>query len=108
MLRRLFVTPWTVACQTPPSVGFFRQEYWSGLLSPSPGDLPEPGIEPVSPALTGGFFTAEPPGKPMKNYRKVDGCSCGHTAEEQDSKTKLGLLFFKPHALHDVDTVCVM
>ena len=48
---RLFVTPWTVACQAPPSMGFSRQEYWSGLPFPSPGDLPNPGIEPGSPVL---------------------------------------------------------
>ena len=45
------------ACQSPLSMGFSTQEYWSGLPFPSPGDLPEPGIEPVSPALAGGFFT---------------------------------------------------
>ena len=45
------VTPWTVACQTPLSVGFSRQEYWSGLSFPCPGDLPDLGIEPGSPAL---------------------------------------------------------
>ena len=44
-------TPWTVACQVPLSMGFSRREYWSGLLFPSPGDLPDPGIEPRSPAL---------------------------------------------------------
>ena len=48
---RLFATPWTVACQAPPSMGFSRQEYWSGLPFPSPGDLPDPGIEPGSPTL---------------------------------------------------------
>ena len=48
---RLFATPWTVAYQAPPSMGFSRQEYWSGLPFPSPGDLPDPGIEPGSPAL---------------------------------------------------------
>ena len=48
---RLFVIPWTVAHQAPPSMGFSRQEYWSGLPFPSPGDLPDPGIEPRSPAL---------------------------------------------------------
>ena len=48
---QLFVTPWTVAYQPPPSMGFSRQEYWSGLPFPSPGDLPDPGIEPGSPAL---------------------------------------------------------
>ena len=48
---QLFVTPWTVAHQAPLSMGFFRQEYWTGLSFPSPGDLPNPGIEPASPAL---------------------------------------------------------
>ena len=48
---QLFVTLWTVAYQALPSIGFFRQEYWSGLPFPSPGDLPDPGIEPRSPAL---------------------------------------------------------
>ena len=64
---RLIATPWTAAYQAPPSMGFSRQEYWSGLLFPSPGDLPDPGIEPVSPALAGRFFTTEPPGKPIIN-----------------------------------------
>ena len=48
---QLFGTLWTVAYQAPPSMGFSRQEYWSGLLFPSPGNLPDPGIEPRSPAL---------------------------------------------------------
>ena len=48
---RLFATPWTVAYQAPPSMEFSRQEYWSGLPFPSPGDLPDPGIEPRCPAL---------------------------------------------------------
>ena len=57
---QLFVTLWTIAHQAPLSMGFSRQEYWSGLPCPPPGDLPDPGIEPVSlmsPALAGGFFT---------------------------------------------------
>ena len=54
---QLFVTPWTVAHQAPLSMGFSRQEYWSGLPFPSPDDLPDPGIDPFSPALAGGFFT---------------------------------------------------
>ena len=58
-------TPWTVAHQAPLSMGFPRQEYWSGLPFPSPGNLPYPGTKPVSPALTGGFFNAEPRGKPL-------------------------------------------
>ena len=61
---QLFVTPWTAACQAPLSMGLPRQEYRSGLPFPSPGDLPSPGIEPASPALTGRLFTNEPPGKP--------------------------------------------
>ena len=58
-----FVTPQTVALQAPLSMGFSRQDYGSGMPFPSPGHIPDPGIEPVSPALTGGFFTTEPLGK---------------------------------------------
>jgi len=58
------VTPWTAACQAPLSMGFPRQEYWSGLPFPSPGDLPNPGIESAYLALAGRFFTYEPPEKP--------------------------------------------
>ena len=61
---RLFATPWTVAYQASPSMGFSRQEYWSGLPFPSPGDLPDPGTEPGSPALEADALTSEPPGKP--------------------------------------------
>ena len=62
---RLFVTPWTVAQQAPPSMGFSRQEHWSGCLPfPSPGDLPHPGIELRSPALRADALTSEPPGTP--------------------------------------------
>ena len=60
---RLFVTPWTVASQAPLSMGFSRQEYWSGLPFPSPGDLPNPGIEARSLALQADALTSEPPGK---------------------------------------------
>ena len=49
---------------SPLSMGFPRQEYWTGLSFPSPEDLPDPGIKPVSPTLAGGFFTTEPRGKP--------------------------------------------
>ena len=58
----LFVTPWTVAYQAPLSMEFSRQEYWSGLPFPSPGDLPNPGIEPGSPALQADTLPSEPPG----------------------------------------------
>ena len=57
---RLFATPWTVAYQAPPSMGFSRQEYWSGLPFPSPGDLPNPGIEPGSPVLQVDSLPSEP------------------------------------------------
>ena len=60
----LFVTPWTVAHEFPLSMGFSRQEYWSGLPCPPPGNLPDPGIEPKSPALRTDSLPSEPPGKP--------------------------------------------
>ena len=63
----LFVTPWTVAYQASLSMGFSTQEYWSGLPFLSPGDLPNPGIEPRSPALEADALTSEPPGKPWLN-----------------------------------------
>ena len=59
----LFVSPWTIAHQASPSMGFSRQEYWSGLPFPSPGDLPHPGIEPRSPALKADALPSEPTGK---------------------------------------------
>ena len=59
---QLFVTPWTVARQASLSMGFPRQECWNGLPFPSPGDLPDPGIEPASPALAGECFSTVPPG----------------------------------------------
>ena len=68
---RLFATPWTVARQAPLSMGFPRQEYWSGLVFPTSGHLPDPGIKPTTPAasaaLAGEFFTAEPLGN-LINY----------------------------------------
>ena len=63
-----FAATWSIACESPLSMVFPRQEYWSELPFPSPGDIPDPeiefgpGIEPVSPALASGFFTTEPPG----------------------------------------------
>ena len=61
---RLFATPWTVAYQAPLSMEFSRQEYWSGLPLPSPGYLPDPGMEPGSPALQADSLPSEPPGSP--------------------------------------------
>ena len=62
---QLFVTPWTVAYQAPLSMGFSRQECWSGLPFPSPGDLPDPGIKPGSSALQADALPSEPPGGPL-------------------------------------------
>ena len=63
---QLFVIPWTVSYQASPSVGFSRQEYWSGLPLPSPGDLPNPGIEPRSPTLQADALPSEPLGKYLR------------------------------------------
>ena len=65
----LFATPWTVAHQAPLSKRFSRQEYWSGLPFPPPGDLPNPGIKPRSPALQADSLLSEPPGKPKHTGR---------------------------------------
>ena len=68
---QLFTAPWTIACKTPLSMEFSRQEYWHGLPFPSLGDLPDPGIKPTSlasPALAGRFFTTAPPGKPPFSF----------------------------------------
>ena len=65
---RLFAIPWTVACQAPLSIGYSRQEYWSGLLCPSPEDLPDPGIESRSPALQADSLATELQGK-LDNFR---------------------------------------
>ena len=72
---------WTVARQAPLSMGFSRQEDWGGLPFPPPGALPDPGMEPVSSASAGGFFTTEPPGKPQKG-------------EVKRNKMKSGFAFF--------------
>ena len=80
---RLFETQWTVAHQALSSMGFFRQEYWSGLPFPPPGDLPHPGIEPGSPALQADCLWSEPPGKPVYIYRHIYICMmriCSHPA----------------------------
>ena len=68
---RLFVTPWTIAYQTPHSMEFSRQEYWSGLPFPSPQDLPDPGIKPESPALQADALQSGPPGK-LFGHRKTE------------------------------------
>ena len=76
-----FATPWTIAHQTPLSMGFPRPKYWTGLPFPCPWDLLDPGIEPESPVLTGGFFTTEPPVKPQVLKR--------HTSKQLNMRTCL-------------------
>ena len=74
---RLFATPWTVAPQAPPSMGFSRQEYWSVLPCPPPRNLPDPGIIPVSPAsaaLQANSLPTEPPGKPKNKNTDIEIC----------------------------------
>ena len=66
-----FATPWAVAHQAPLSMEFSGQEYWSWVPFPSPGDLPDLGIKLASPALSGGFFTTELPGKPVYMYTSM-------------------------------------
>ena len=67
-----FVIPWTIARQAPLSTGFPRQEYWSRLQLPPPGDVPGPEIQPASPALAGRFFTSEPPESPCRTVGSVE------------------------------------
>ena len=81
---QLLATPWTVAHQAPLSMGFSRQEYWSGLPFPSPGDLPDPGIEPGSSASQADALPSEPPGKPFSSQVNVSSLRKhpGHPLEE--------------------------
>ena len=83
---RLFATPWTVAYKAPLSMEFSRQEYWSGLPFLSPGDFPNPGIKPRSPALQAGTLPSEPPGKPL--------LACEMSAIVQYFEHSLALPFF--------------
>ena len=83
---QLFATLWTVARQAPLSLGFSRQEYWSGLPFPSPEDLPNPGIEPGSPALQADALSSEPPGKTSKDrnlFQVQSWLSCGEKTKDR-------------------------
>ena len=83
---RLFATQWTVAHQAALCVGFFRQEYRSGLPFPSPGDLPDPGIELVSPALADRFFNTAPPAKPCIAWLRCCGQAQSRGVENRQYK----------------------
>ena len=91
-----FANAWTVALQAPLSMGFPRQEYWSGLPFPSPGGLPDPRIKPTSSALAGGFFTTKSLGKPI--YMCV--CVCVYVEKFAKLNRKLNL-----KAKHEIKSV---
>ena len=80
---RLFATPWRVAYQAPRSMGFSRQEYWSGLPFPSPGDLPNPVIEPGSPVLQTDALPSEPLGKPSHHWADAKKLVAGDQAKKK-------------------------
>ena len=93
----LFAMPWTVAHQITLSVGFFRQEYRSGLPFPSPGDLLDPGIEPWSPALQAESLPSEPPGKPLYIIYVcvcVCACVCLHTNKQKQIDSNSNKIWF--------------
>ena len=96
-----FVTSLTVACHAPLSMGFSRQVYWYALPFPSPGDLPNPGIQHQSPALSGGFFTIELPGKPLSGYWSESvSCSIASTLWAWSVlQAPLSMEFFRPRIL---------
>ena len=90
---QLFVTPWTVAHQPPLSIGFSRQEYWSGLPFPSPGGLPNPGIKPRSPALEADTLISEPPGGTITiKSNPIPTVWVTHKLENNNTKEVLPLL----------------
>ena len=97
---RLLATPWTGAYEAPPSMGFSRQEYWSGLPLPSPGDLPDPGIKPGSPALEADTLTSEPPGKPLICVREWTLTSLKTRASKVKSETQFFTSYVKNISLN--------
>ena len=98
---QLFVTPWTVAYPAPPSMEFSKQEYWSGLLFPPPGDLPNPGIEPGSPTLQADALLSEPPGKP-----RMDIILLPISNYLQFSSVALSCPTLWPHGLQNARSPC--
>ena len=84
-LVRLFATPWTVACQAQLSMGFSKQEYWSGLPFPSPGDLPDSGIKLGSPALKTDSLSSEPAGKTIA-FLVLEFSKCNNVSSSVDDR----------------------
>ena len=99
---QLFATPWTVDYQARSSMGFSRQEYWSGLPFPSPGDLHDPGIEPGLPIFQADALTSEPPGKAQEcsNYRTIELIS--HASRVMLKILQARLEQYMNHELSDV------
>ena len=91
---RLFATPWTVAYQAPPTIGFSRQEYWSGLPFPSPGDLPNPGIKLRSPALEADALTSEPPIWTYLKWLRGWLCECWYLPKLIKIQREMYILFY--------------
>ena len=101
---RHFVTPWTVAYQAPQSLGFSRQEYRSGLPFPSPGDIPNPGMEPGSPILQADALPSEPPGKLITNNNEQQLL---HSTIYQASSTYAVISdSCRPHGLQPTRVLC--
>ena len=91
-LSRVSAIPWTVVYQASLSMGFSRQEYWSGLPFPSPGDLPDPGIKPRFPVLQADALPSEPPGKPTSQVL-LEGMHYGESVMYLHTSTVFQILF---------------
>ena len=93
------VSPWTIAHRAPPSMEFSRQEYWSGLPFPSPGGLPDPGIEPRSPALQANTLPSEPPGKYPHGLTALCAFPLTHIGNPRHQISNHNLEWYKPSFL---------
>ena len=110
VVSNCFAIPWTVARQDPLSMGFLRQEYWSRLPFPSPGDLPDRGMELPSPALAGGFFTAESQGSPcimVKPFKKMLFMPNKGSAQSFDLLCKLVYVNFRGYCFLKIWPLCL-
>ena len=97
---QLCATPWTVSYQARPSMGFSRQEYWSGLSLPSPGDLPNPGIIPGSPAWQADALPSKPPRKPLRGKASAIMASGKDSSQRRESPCSPNVMNFSKIALY--------